>query len=462
MSWMLSATSLVGPTVPVWLEDICQKLVDNDETYQTVELMHPRIDDVGAKIFAKALSENNSVTTLVLSCYAIVDDGAHAIGSVLSENTSISKLQLRDLRDVREISTFFRLLQPNENIVDLSLRHCTICPRGATAMAQYLKHNTTIREFRLTDSQLIGNAFHILCENGLQHNCSIEHLYLINDELNGDDSAQHISNMLERNRYVRELYLGENNLGDTGVAFLSSGIIKSSKLSSLCHLDVRSNYITSTGALSIQGLIVNSQNLKSLNISDNDLGNIGVTALTRGLQQSSTCHLCRLDVNSNNITSVGAISVAAMLRVNKSLEELNLSFNNIGDEGAMTIATALQINTTLRCLSLRRNGIGNIGAQSIAKTLPHMTALKELILSKNDFDHIGASALLCGLRSNVELEYLNVEEKASDSSILREIVRCVRLNKAGRRIFRSMNTVPRPLWSYVYGRISNDSDSVRM
>ena len=74
------------------------------------------MDDRDAKTFAMALSENTTITTLVLSCYAIVDDGTAAIASVLCENTTILKLQLRDLRDVREVSTFFRYLKTNKTI----------------------------------------------------------------------------------------------------------------------------------------------------------------------------------------------------------------------------------------------------------------------------------------------------------------------------------------------------------
>jgi NLR family CARD domain-containing protein 3 len=461
MSLMLSTTSLVGPTVPAWLEEICQRLINNDATYRTVEIIHPRIDDVSANVLAKALSENDFVKAFVLSCYALVDDGAHAIGSVLSKHPSISRLQLRDLRDSREILIFFSLLKANKHIIDLSMRHCTICPRGASAMAHFLRNNTTIQEFRLTDSQLTGNALQILCESGLTYNVSIQRLYLINDDLTGIDSAVHLSAMVNGSSCVKELYLGENNLEDSGVALLSSSIIQKGAESSLSLLDIRSNNITATGALSIQGLIVNSSNLKSLILSDNELGDIGVMAIARGLQHLPRGSLEKLDVNANNISSVGATALALMLRINMSLSELNLSYNSIGDEGAVAIAAALQINKTLRCLSLRRNGIGNIGVQKFAESLPLMSALKELILAKNDINQMGASALLRGLRSNVDLEYLNVEEKVSDSNVLREIIHWNRLNKAGRRIFRSKNTVPQPLWSYVYGRISNDSDMVR-
>lgn len=454
MSLLLSTTSLVGPIVPPWLEDTCQRLVDNDPTFLTVELTHPRVDDVFAKVVAKALRDNCVVTTLVLSCYAIVDDGAFAIGSVLGSNKSIEKLQLRDLRNVREISTFFELLVENRTFTEVSLRHCVICPRGARVIASFLKQHPKLQEFRLTDSQLCADALQILCD-GVKGNVTLQSVYFVNDEINGSESAMHLSNMLNGSS-IRELYLGENNLDDGGVEVLALGILRSN--TALRHLDMRSNGITQAGALSLQGLIVNSRFLLSLNVSDNEFGNLGATAIARGLQNSQ-CKLRKLDMNANEIGVAGAKAVAIMLRFNKALEELNLSFNKLGDDGAAAIASALQHNSKLRLLSLRRNGISDAGAKHIADKMPRMQGLKELLLTKNHIGSAGRSELLEGLRSNMELEYLHVEEVVSEP-LGREIVHWVRLNKAGRRIFCKTNSVPRPLWSHVYGRISSDSDAV--
>jgi Ran GTPase-activating protein (RanGAP) involved in mRNA processing and transport len=464
MSWMLSTTTLLRPTTPIWLETICQQLIDNDTSYRTVEVIHPRMDDHDAKIFAKSLLENYTITTLILSFYSIVDDGTAAIGSVLSNNTTITKLQLRDIRDVREISTLFHYLQYNQTITDFSLRHCTICPRGAMAMSEYFKQNTSIHELRITDTQFIGNAFQILCDHGLHSHTNVRRLYFINDDLTSNDATQYISSILHQNSTLQELYLGENNIGDTGVEALVNCILKNNAITSLCHLDLRSNNITCTGAMSLQGLIVNNRSIQYLNLSNNEIGDHGIMAISRGIQQSSwNCQLQQLDINTNYITNFSAITIANMLKVNKSLNEFNISFNGLGDIGATTIISAMETNTTLRSLSIRRNGITDVGAECIAELLPNLKGLKELMLSKNDIGLIGATALLRGVQSNVELEYLQIDEKVTSSDcsmekIFRDISHYLQLNKAGRRIFRS--TIPISLWSYVYGRINYDKDMV--
>jgi Ran GTPase-activating protein (RanGAP) involved in mRNA processing and transport len=146
-----------------------------------------------------------------------------------------------------------------------------------------------------------------------------------------------------------------------------------------------------------------------------------------------------------------------MLKINRSLKELKIAFNSINDEGAKAIANSLAYNKTLEWLSLRRNGIGNVGATAFAEKLPYMHGLIELLLTKNDVDQVGVSALLDGLRSNVQLEYLSVEELVSEPHS-REIMQLLRLNKAGRRIFHEENSVAPDLWPRVYGRICEEPD----
>jgi Ran GTPase-activating protein (RanGAP) involved in mRNA processing and transport len=451
MSMFLSTTSLIRPAVPQWLEDTCQRLVENDSSLKTVDLAHPRINDVLARVFASALDENNTVTALILSCFNIVDDGTYAVASVVAQNKSIQKLQLRDLRNPREVITFFQSLLKNTTIEELSLRHCQICPKGAEAIAKLLKVHPRLQEVRLVDSQLIGDSLGPICR-GLKMNRSIQRLYLVNNEIKADQAGD-LVDMLQDGSCLRELYLCENELGDEGVKTLTDGVLGNT---SLHTLDLRSNSLTPNSSLSLQGLIVGSQYLTTLNLGENELGNLGATALARGLRHPA-CVLQKLDLSENGIDKAGTFALASMLRTNHDLQELNLGFNAVGDEGAAAVACALVRNSTLRWLSLRRNGISNVGAVAFANKLPKMNGLKELILVKNSIDHAGATALLQGLRSNVELEYLHVEEKVSEP-ISREIVHWIRLNKAGRRIFRQINNVPGHIWPRVYGRISADAD----
>jgi Ran GTPase-activating protein (RanGAP) involved in mRNA processing and transport len=232
------------------------------------------------------------------------------------------------------------------------------------------------------------------------------------------------------------------------LAVLTDGLVDNTTLR---KLDLRSNDIGVEGALSIATLVKASTSLTCLHLGMNGIGNFGAESLAHGLEFSS---IQNLDLSDNGIDVEGARAIAKVLKTNTSIQELNLYFNSIEDEGATSIANVLDINSTLHCLKMRRNGIGNKGAFAFAAKLPQMRGLKELVMIKNFIDQDGAAALLKGLRFNMELEYLHVDDKASEP-ILREMIHWIRLNRAGRRIFRNTN-LPANVWPTVLSNINAD------
>ena len=437
------------PSIPDWLEALCQKLQDDDARLTTLEVTHQRIDDTQARCLAEALTDNTNVSVFLLSCYEIVDDGALALASLLETNRYIKKLQLRDLRNSREQITFFRALARNKTIEEFSLRHCTIGVESSIYLYNLIEKHPNLQEIRLIDSQLIDGTLSQVCK-ALRNNKSLHRLYVVNADFEAIAGATALCSMLEKNCQLLEFYGCENSLEDSGTTILAEGLNKNRTLR---KLDLRSNGIGLEGAISIAKMLNTNNSLLGLHLGMNDIGNVGAEALSQGLCTSA---LQELDLSDNAIDAEGARAIANMLRTNKSIEELNLAFNSIGDVGAAVIADVLQENTSLKCLSLRRNCIGNQGAYAFATKLPKMRGLKELVMTKNSINHNGADALLKGLRSNMELEYLHVEDKVSEP-ILREIVHWIRLNRAGRRIFRNTN-LPSTLWPTVLSRISKVDD----
>ena len=64
-----------------------------------------------------------------------------------------------------------------------------------------------------------------------------------------------------------------------------------------------------------------------------------------------------LNLSNNNISDVGATDLAQALHHNSTLKELNLSRNNISDAGVTALAQALHHNSTLEKLHLFINNI---------------------------------------------------------------------------------------------------------
>ena len=451
MSMWLSQSSLMHPEMPKWLEELCQRLADNDPTFTHLELTHRRIDDRQARMLAKALKDNTVVTVVILSCWNLVDDGSYAIASVLGTMTSVQKIQLRDLRISREAITFFEHVAHMQQLEEFSLRQCLVCTIGAELLRKLFAGHERLHQVRFVDTQFLPGASAEVC-HGLRANRSIEELYFINTNLDAVSAANGLSILVEGNETLKELHLSENMLGDDGVKHLMSGLTKNTALQ---MLDLRSNDIGEEGARAISEAINQIQSLSNLSLAMNEIGDDGISFLSQSLMNANTL-LQELNLSETGSGEKGAEALANMLLTNTSLIDLNLSCNAIGNVGAFSFANALQQNDTLLRLSLRRNNIDGLGASMIGSKLASMQGLKELIMVNNPIDKKGSSDLLDGLRKNVELIYLQIGERESEH-VLKEIFHWLRLNQAGRRIFRHSN-LPASTWPSMLGRVASDKD----
>jgi len=151
--------------------------------------------------------------------------------------------------------------------------------------------------------------------------------------------------------------------------------------------------------------------LTSLDVSRNDIGDGGKSAIGDALLSSSTSRLQFLTCNEWSIevgtSSLGladkrlnaadAKLLAGVIKFNRSLKSANLAENDIGDEGAIAISAALESNTTLTDLNLEAKydgvKISASGAQAIAKMLAVNRSLKSVDLEYNDIPEEGKRQL---------------------------------------------------------------------
>ncbi|XP_041659301.1 NACHT, LRR and PYD domains-containing protein 12-like isoform X2 [Cheilinus undulatus] len=146
---------------------------------------------------------------------------------------------------------------------------------------------------------------------------------------------------------LRDLDLSNNDLQDSGIEQLCCGLMDpGSKLESLrlsgCNLSERS-----CGALSS---VLSSSSLRDLDLSTNDLQDSGVTLLSSGLE-SPHCRLDSLSLSGCLVTEEGCSSLASALS-SSCLTKLDLSYNHPG-EGGEKLLSALQKDPHCRLETLR-------------------------------------------------------------------------------------------------------------
>jgi hypothetical protein len=201
----------------------------------------------------------------------------------------------------------------------------------------------------------------------------------------------------------------------------------------------------------IDKMLINYPKLKKLNVSYNNISNIGLMEIAKGLKlnssllsldlsgneikyynnMSSTCCLMKgkfmlcFDLLHNSINNIltwsslssknkekfdGITELAYAIENHPNLLSLNLSATNINYNDIITIAISLKKNYILQYLDLSENNISDVGVIEIADALRVNKTLKSLNLSCNMISDEGVSELIDSLKINYNLTSLFLSE----------------------------------------------------
>jgi hypothetical protein len=205
-------------------------------------------------------------------------------------------------------------------------------------------------------------------------------------------------------------------------------------------------------------VLLTNQNLKSLDLVSNHIGDDGALELAVALRQNNTLEL--LDLGWNQIGSHGASALSDALVANGALKDLNLLCNSIGDDGATSIAEMLTRNDSIEKICI--GGFGEKGLKAFATRLSSMNGLKTLAVNGNTFGYtseIGNSFVLA-LEQNTTLETFDVGAMHCDREVLPQVKRLLALNRSGRRLLSATGESVPPLnyWPRILAKSSDNAD----
>jgi hypothetical protein len=176
----------------------------------------------------------------------------------------------------------------------------------------------------------------------------------------------------------------------------------------------------------------NTNSLRELNTSHNNIQSEGLDTLFRALRDSPietlSCnwcgiesieidsdyfpkHLKTLKLHGNNINNDGCRELAKLLHgANATLTNLWIDNNNIDDEGVAILVDSLQNNTSLETLDLENNGgITMRGKLLLLKLVCDISSIKATLQSNHTLKSIlVVSSIKATLQSNHTLTYLDV------------------------------------------------------
>ena len=293
---------------PEQVEAIFQGLRYNTSLHE-LDVPHTR-PLVDMSILSASLFVNNTLRDLTLN-YGLDDHAMKQLSAGLRTNRSVTKLKLH------------------------------ITDTGAHHLSRMLAANRTIQVLDLSSSVCSDHAMEKLSA-GLQANRSVTKLKLHIT----DTGAQYLGRMLAANRTIQVLDL-PSICSDHAMEELSAGLqanISVTKLTLHCC-------ITDTGAQHLATMLAANSTMQALDLSHGSITNNVVSHLSRALQHNSSVTHLNLSFNWS-ITKTGAVALGEMLRVNKSLKELDMHQTSVGEEGATALMEGLQYNQVLNELWL--------------------------------------------------------------------------------------------------------------
>ncbi|XP_037402408.1 NACHT, LRR and PYD domains-containing protein 12-like isoform X3 [Pygocentrus nattereri] len=206
---------------------------------------------------------------------------------------------------------------------------------------------------------------------------------------------------------LKELDLSENNIGDLGLKVLSDVLQHPS--CKLETLKVNNCNLTEHSCAALASALQENSGLKSLSMSNNELQNSGVKLLAAGLEDPR-CKLQTLGLSNCSLELQGFESLTLAMRSNPSnLKVLDLSKNRPGDSGVKLLFAVLESpHCGLEKLKLNECGVTEESCADLASVLSsEFSCLRELDLSINDLKDSGAMMLSVGVgHPNCKLENL--------------------------------------------------------
>ncbi|XP_051764038.1 NACHT, LRR and PYD domains-containing protein 12-like isoform X42 [Ctenopharyngodon idella] len=405
------------------------------------------IGDGGLTLLSDGLKDPHcKLEKLRLEDCNITAEGCAALASALRSNSHLRELDLTDNIIGGGGLTLLSdgLKDPHCKLEKLRLEDCNITAEGCAALASALRSNSHLRELDLTDNIIGGGGLTLLSDGLKDPHCKLEKLRLSYCNITAEGCAA-LASALRSNSHLRELDLTDNIIGGGGLTLLSDGLKDPH-----CKLEkLRLSYcnITAEGCAVLASALRSNSHLRELNLTDNIIGDGGLTLLSDGLKDPH-CKLEKLRLSYCNITAEGCAVLASALRSNSHLRELNLTDNIIGDggltllsdglkdphckleklrlsccnitaEGCAVLASALRSNSHLRELDLNGNIIGGGGLTLLSDGLkdPHCK-LEKLRLWGCNITAKGCAALTSALRSNSHLRELDLtENEIGDASV---------------------------------------------
>ncbi|XP_048018752.1 NACHT, LRR and PYD domains-containing protein 12-like isoform X4 [Megalobrama amblycephala] len=291
------------------------------------------------------------------------------------------------------------------------LNDCNLTDKSCSALAAVLGLDTNLKELNMNNNNLHDSGVKLLCTGLRNLKCKLKILRLSNCSVTEEGYKALASALRSNPSHLIELDLTGNDPGQSGVKELNDLLQDPNfQLNTLRFLSAAAD----EACQYVERVVGKNPLLKrELNLSDHELGDTRVNQIA-ALLQDKHCRLNTLTLSECSITEDQCVILTSALKSNPShLRELNLSVNELGDSGVKNLSDLLMNpQFKLEKLHLYRCSITEKQCVILTSALKsNPSHLRELDLWRNELGDSGVknlSDLLMNPQFKLEKLHLSV------------------------------------------------------
>lgn len=270
----------------------------------------------------------------------------------------------------------------------LQLDQCGIQATGAPkALADLVRNHDSLKEISLAGNNLADEGTIEFC-SGASESHSLEMVNLASNNIVDDNAAEAIGDMMRNCETLTKMILSGNHLDATAPPQIGSAIEHSHILT--MHLEDMGFNADSIDDFLDHGA-AETQDLQVMVLNKNPVGDEGLTIIAECL----SIGLTDLGISRCSLTSESHATLLNLVSLSPNLRSLDLSYNELGPHGCSDMVAWMTQNDTdsfsLRTLELAGCGLGDEGFVAL---MPVLGSLHYLGLRENGIKDAGMEVVL--------------------------------------------------------------------
>ncbi|XP_050959227.1 protein NLRC5-like isoform X24 [Labeo rohita] len=272
------------------------------------------------------------------------------------------------------------------------LNDCNLTDKSCPALATLLGSDSSLKELNMNNNNMQDSGVKKICTGLKSKKCELETLRLSNCGITKEGYKALASALRSNPSHLIELDLTGNDPGQSGMKQLTD--VLQTGCCKLKILSLNDCSLTDKSCSALATLLGSDTSLKELNMNNNNLQDSGVKQICTGLKNMK-CKLEILRLSKCALTEKSCPDLASVLSSDSSsLKDLDLSNNNLHTSGVKLLSDALKENCMLEKLRFSNCSITKEGYKALASALgSNSSHLIELDLTGNDPGHSGVKEL---------------------------------------------------------------------